>query len=796
MRKVTLLKQIEDTIQQNVNYTTSIDNKKQKFMGTFPYPYMNGKLHLGHAFTMCKVDFECRWKQINGYNVLFPFGFHCTGMPICAAAKKLEKELESGIPDPTDKTAQYNIMLSSGVEPEQIINFINPEYWVKYFPALGLSHIKKLGIMADTSRSFVTTKSNPFYDSFIQWQFTKLHNAGYLKYGTRNSIYSESLGVQCQDHDRTQGEGIQNSDYEIVQVQLGEDSYLWIPFEETFENKGKCIKNICINPKTQFALYLNEENHVQVYMTEYVYKNYGSQYKPLKLIKTGYTIEFEGIVPVKKYPDEYFDYLGGQVVFESNTNAFENNKLTITLDICDFKISMPTGLVVDRMGGVCYVKPMDQWFIDYSNTHWKQMAHQCINKMNLTDKINEHLTHTIDWLKEWGVSRPFGLGTKLPTDPEFVIDSLSDSTIYPAYYTIANFLHEDIYGQSSDYDYRDFTFHVWEYIFNRGNYYSDFKIPEKKLEKMRESFEYFYPVDIRVSGKDLLTNHLGMYIFNHVAIFNEKYWPVSINCNGWVLVNGEKMSKSKGNFITIESATETNSIDAVRLTLADSGDNMDDANYLTANAGDHSTLKLYSWIESVEKYIQSKELANSTLTQLDKMFQSIFANLINQIVSHYNSNNYRNIVRDAFHNYNGLREKYRIYCKYLDQAQNWSIIVESIKTQTLLLYPIIPHITTHVWNNILKETVNIFDTNISQCYLSNVIVEPELVSTFEQVDLIVNEARVRIEKHKKKNSNFTKIIICTKELEEIGTKLICAQLKCLVEFESSNESNKPNIKFD
>jgi len=121
MRKVTFLKNIETSIQQNINNSTDIDYTKPKFMATFPYPYMNGKLHLGHAFTMCKVDFECRWKQINGYNVLFPFGFHCTGMPICAAAKKLEKELESGnLPNPDDKSAQYNIMLSSGIEPADI----------------------------------------------------------------------------------------------------------------------------------------------------------------------------------------------------------------------------------------------------------------------------------------------------------------------------------------------------------------------------------------------------------------------------------------------------------------------------------------------------------------------------------------------------------------------------------------------------------------------------------------------------------------------------------------------------
>ena len=68
------------------------DNKK-KFFVTFPYPYMNGRLHLGHLFTVSKSEFAAGWHIMNGYNTLFPFAFHVTGQPICGAAKKLEKEL-------------------------------------------------------------------------------------------------------------------------------------------------------------------------------------------------------------------------------------------------------------------------------------------------------------------------------------------------------------------------------------------------------------------------------------------------------------------------------------------------------------------------------------------------------------------------------------------------------------------------------------------------------------------------------------------------------------------------------
>ena len=54
----------------------------EKFFGTFPYPYMNGVLHLGHAFSLSKLEFAAAYHRLCGKNVLFPQGFHCTGMPI------------------------------------------------------------------------------------------------------------------------------------------------------------------------------------------------------------------------------------------------------------------------------------------------------------------------------------------------------------------------------------------------------------------------------------------------------------------------------------------------------------------------------------------------------------------------------------------------------------------------------------------------------------------------------------------------------------------------------------------
>lgn len=44
-------------------------------------------------------------------------------------------------------------------------------------------------------------------------------------------------------------------------------------------------------------------------------------------------------------------------------------------------------------------------------------------------------------------------------------------------------------------------------------------IEEEKLKQMKQEFNYWYPMDLRVSAKDLIRNHLTMSLFNHAAIW-------------------------------------------------------------------------------------------------------------------------------------------------------------------------------------------------------------------------------------------------------------------------------------
>jgi leucyl-tRNA synthetase len=279
-----------------------------------------------------------------------------------------------------------------------------------------------------------------------------------------------------------------------------------------------------------------------------------------------------------------------------------------------FNYAEPDGLVISRSGDECTAALLDQWFLAYGpgDEAWRQQVLDHVHDKDglgfnaYSSETLHSIEGTLGWMHQWAVTRQYGLGTKLPWDKSQLVESLSDSTIYMSYYTVAPFLHSDIYGyhQGTGKIRADqMTDQVWEYVFAlRSEVNSD--IPKHTLDAMRREFEYWYPLEVRVSGKDLINNHLIFFLYIHQAIWGEtapQYLPKGIRMNGHLMLNGEKMSKSTGNFLTLSECVKKFGADATRIAMADAGDGVEDSNFdeSVANAIILKIYELKKWIEEV-----------------------------------------------------------------------------------------------------------------------------------------------------------------------------------------------------
>ncbi|MDG6985626.1 MAG: leucine--tRNA ligase [Nitrososphaerota archaeon] len=235
--------------------------------------------------------------------------------------------------------------------------------------------------------------------------------------------------------------------------------------------------------------------------------------------------------------------------------------------------------VVCRCGTRCYVKILEnQWFLNYSNPEWKAKAKLVVERAVMyPEDARQVFYSTIEWLNDWPCARRSGMGTRLPWDKDWLVETLSDSTVYMAYYSISKFVNAEKIGPDS------LTPEVLDYVLlGKGNPASlakAVKTTERVLKDMRTEFTYWYPVDLRNSGKDLIPNHLTFYAFHHAALFPEKQWPRGFGINGMITIEGKKMSKSRGNFVTWKDAKVKYGSDAFRLALALTADGMDDADW-------------------------------------------------------------------------------------------------------------------------------------------------------------------------------------------------------------------------
>ncbi len=352
-----------------------------------------------------------------------------------------------------------------------------------------------------------------------------------------------------------------------------------------------------------------------------------------------------------------------------------------------------TNEVVCRCTTRCHVKILEnQWFLKFSDKEWKDKVKQCIAQMKFYPEVARiQFLNTVDWLDDKACARKSGLGTRLPWDKDWIVETLSDSVIYMAYYTIARVINENKIPAEK------LTDEVFDSVFlGKGNskeISKKSKLSENLIEEMKDEFEYFYPLDLRSSGKDLVQNHLTYALFHHVAIWDDpRYWPKAYGVNGFVKVHGEKMAKSKGNIIPLKDLIEKYGADLVRINIASSNENMDDADWK------EDSLKTFrSRLNSLFTLVKNIKKAKRKLkNDFDSYLESVVQNCIKGATENYEIMKFRSGAQySAFQLLNEINY-------YIDRCGgvkncNKGTLNESVSTFLRLVAPLAPHIGEELW---------------------------------------------------------------------------------------------------
>ena len=360
-----------------------------------------------------------------------------------------------------------------------------------------------------------------------------------------------------------------------------------------------------------------------------------------------------------------------------------------------------------RCGTSCVVKLLtNQWFINYGDENWKKLAYELIKNMEiLPEEIRQEFANVIDWLKERACARKSGLGTKLPWDNEWIIESLADSVIYMAYYTLSNYIRNNIDLQNSKdkVSADNLSDSFFDYVLlgknDRDLVAKDSKISVQLLDKIRNEFLYFYPVDSRHSGRDLVPNHLAFFIFNHAAIFTKDKWPKQIVVNGSVLMEGKKMSKSFGNIIPLRHAIEEYGADPIRLTMLASAEILQDSDFsIDLVKGIRS--KLFEIYRAICTHKSVFTIIHNS-TECNELEDLWISSRIQHIILETTSAIEKFRIREALHNILYLMDNDLQWYHKRKLAKNKSIgnnyLKEFFETRIKLLSPFAPFFCEEVW---------------------------------------------------------------------------------------------------
>ncbi|MFP4402036.1 MAG: leucine--tRNA ligase [Candidatus Nanoarchaeia archaeon] len=453
------------------------------------------------------------------------------------------------------------------------------------------------------------------------------------------------------------------------------------PITQTFDKKGEEIKY-----KDNIPAYSKLLQH-KIYSTK------GNEEKLEEMKKELYKESHFGAVMINCGDEFNKTPLKNNIGFEKTKKKLEELHLGGTLYETSRRAKTRGGddVIVANLSG--------QWFLDYSDEEVKSNA---LKLLESAEFLPHNLKNTQKGYVNWANLRPCarkrGLGTKLPYDESWIIEPLSDSTIYQMLYMIMHILKRE------QIDSKQLSFEFFDYVYLGNGTLSNVSeitgVKKEIIQECREEVQYWNNVDYRYVGLPHMSNHLNYLIYHYSLIFPKSMWPTTLVVGSMMMKNGEKISKSKGNGTPLFRVKDVYGADLYRLYLI-TNSNYDVEMDFKDDEVEQVKKKFEKLQEIIQDSIPSPLVEYDSFNDTQKWLIAKFYTRVNTAFGFFNEMKLREayvqIVYEFMQDLSYVQRRL-----YSNQANE---VVKFISEDLIkVLTPVIPHTCEELWEQMGNST--------------------------------------------------------------------------------------------
>jgi valyl-tRNA synthetase len=588
------------------DYFFNWESDKPDFIIDTPPPYPTGSFHIGNALNWCYIDFVARYKRMRGFNVMFPQGWDCHGLPTEVRVEEIHGITKNQV---------------SREEFRRLCEELTEENIDKMRATL-----RRLGFSVDWSNEYITMK--PEYYAHTQLSFVQMYERDYIYQSEHpvNWCPRCETAIAFAEVDYSSRDTLLNYfDFDGVEVATTRPELL-----------AACVA-VAVHPEDErHRDKVGEEltvpifNHkVKVISDEAVDPSFGSGVVMICTFGDKQDVRWwaEHNLPVRKAIDkqgrmtELAGKYAGMSVEECKKAIIEDMKreglilrqetLEQNVGTC-WRCKTPIEILSER-----------QWFV-------RIKAEEILETAEKIQWIPEHMhirlenwTGTMEW--DWCISRQRIFATPIPVwycnrcdriliaKPEWLpVDPTRDAP--PA---VCECGSTDFRGEEDVLD-------TW----------MDSSISAMQVAGWMKGRELRLPTQLRPQGHDIIRTWAFYTILRTRALAGVKPWDVIV-VNGMVLgEDGHKMSKSRDNFVVPEEVVARYGADAFRQWAAIGGSTGSDIMFRWKDvvAGSRFLQKLWSIFRFSYPHIKGFSKAESVkLTVVDRWLLSKLTQLIDSV---------------------------------------------------------------------------------------------------------------------------------------------------------------------